>query len=78
MWCERFIIVVTPLSRDYIPAVWDNYFPTFWDIATYLGSIGLFFTLLLLFLRALPMISISEMQHMIHKIGEENKGQARE
>lgn len=78
MWCERFIIVVTPLSSDYIPAVWDNYFPTFWDIATYLGSIGLFFTLLLLFLRALPMISISEMQHMIHKIEEKNKGRTYE
>ncbi len=72
MWCERFIIVVTPLSRDYMPAVWDNYWPTLWDVLTYLGSFGLFFVLLLGFIRVLPLISISEMQHMVNHKKEDH------
>lgn len=67
MWFERFVIVVTPLARDYMPAVWDIYTPTIWDVLTYLGSLGLFFTLLLGFIRTLPLIAMSEMQHLIHK-----------
>jgi molybdopterin-containing oxidoreductase family membrane subunit len=65
MWLERFIIVVTPLSRDYIPAAWDMYYPTFWDWATYIGTLGLFFTLLFLFIRVLPLISIFEMRELV-------------
>ena len=60
MWAERFMIVVTSLHRDFLPSSWGMYFPTFWDWTTYLGSFGLFFTLLFLFLRVLPMISIAE------------------
>ena len=59
MWLERFIIVVTSLSADYVPAAWGHYTPTFWDWATYLGTIGLFLTLLFIFIRVLPVISIA-------------------
>ena len=62
MWLERFIIVVTSLHRDYLPSSWDMYYPTFWDWATYIGTIGLFVCLLFLFVRFLPMISIFEMR----------------
>lgn len=65
MWLERFIIVVTPLSRDFVPAAWDMYYPTFWDIATYVGTLGLFFSLLFLFIRVLPVISIFEMRELV-------------
>lgn len=65
MWLERFIIVVTSLHRDYLPSSWGMYSPTFWDWAMYIGSIGLFFTLLLLFIRFLPMISIFEMRTLL-------------
>jgi molybdopterin-containing oxidoreductase family membrane subunit len=65
MWCERFIIVVTSLHRDFIPAAWDMYNPTFFDWATYIGTIGLFFALLFLFIRVLPMISIFEMRELV-------------
>jgi len=62
MWFERFVIVVSPLSRDYLPSSWDYYSPTTYDVGIFIGSFGLFFTLFLLFLRFLPMISISEIK----------------
>jgi hypothetical protein len=41
------------------------YRPTFWDWSTFFGSIGLFLTLLFLFVRFLPMISIFEMRTIL-------------
>jgi Ni/Fe-hydrogenase subunit HybB-like protein len=67
MWLERFIIVVTSLHRDFLPSAWNMYYPTFWDWSTYIGTIGLFFALLFLFLRFLPMISIFEMRTLVEK-----------
>jgi Ni/Fe-hydrogenase subunit HybB-like protein len=65
MWVERFVIVVTSLHRDFVPSSWGMFIPTFWDWATLLGTIGLFLTLLLLFIRFIPMISISEVRELI-------------
>ena len=65
MWMERFIIVITSLHRDFLPGSWGMYMPTFWDWATLFGSIGLFLCLLFLFVRFLPMISISEMRTLL-------------
>ena len=65
MWLERFVIVVTSLHRDFLPSSWGRFSPTIWDFATYFGTIGLFLTLLLLFLRFLPMISIFEMRTLL-------------
>jgi Ni/Fe-hydrogenase subunit HybB-like protein len=71
MWLERFVIIVTSLHRDYLPSSWGMYSPTFWDWATLFGSIGLFFCLLFLFLRFLPMISISEMRTLLPEANAE-------
>jgi molybdopterin-containing oxidoreductase family membrane subunit len=65
MWSERFIIVVTSLSRDYLPSSWQTYQATIWDWATFAGTLGLFAALLFLFLRFLPMISIFEMRELV-------------
>jgi molybdopterin-containing oxidoreductase family membrane subunit len=65
MWLERFIIVITSLHRDFLPSSWGMYLPSFWDWATFVGTIGLFVALLFLFIRFLPMISISEMSGML-------------
>jgi Ni/Fe-hydrogenase subunit HybB-like protein len=65
MWLERFVIVVTSLSRDFLPSSWGSYVPTFWDWSTFIGTIGLFVSLLFLFLRFLPMISITEMRGIL-------------
>jgi Ni/Fe-hydrogenase subunit HybB-like protein len=62
MWFERFVIVVTSLSRDFLPSSWGLYIPTWVDILTLLGSFGLFFTLFLLFLRFLPVIAMAEVK----------------
>jgi molybdopterin-containing oxidoreductase family membrane subunit len=65
MWLERFIIVVASLHRDYLPSSWGMYHGTVWDWATFLGTIGFFLFLMLLFLRFLPMISIFEMRTLV-------------
>jgi molybdopterin-containing oxidoreductase family membrane subunit len=65
MWFERFVIVVTSLHRDFIPAAWGFYDPTVIDYATYIGTLGLFFALMFLFIRVLPVISIFEMRELV-------------
>lgn len=64
MWFERFVIVMS-LSRDYMPSAWDYYTPTIWDILTFLGSFGLFFTLFLLFSKWVPVIAMSEVKGIL-------------
>ena len=70
MWLERFVIVVISLHRDLLPSIWGMYYPTRWDWVTYIGTIGLFFTLLFLFIRFLPMISICEMRSLVRETDE--------
>ncbi|HET6423403.1 MAG TPA: NrfD/PsrC family molybdoenzyme membrane anchor subunit [Planctomycetaceae bacterium] len=70
MWLERFVIIVVSLHRDFLPSAWGMYTPTFWDYAQFLGSIGLFMTLLFLFLRFLPVISIFELRELVHETSE--------
>jgi molybdopterin-containing oxidoreductase family membrane subunit len=62
MWFERFVIIVTTLHRDYLPASWGMFSPTIWDMGIYIGSFGLFFTLFTLFLRFVPMIALAEVK----------------
>lgn len=67
MWLERFIIIVQSLAKDFLPSAWNVYTPTMWDIMTFVGTMGLFLTLLFLFLRVLPAISVFEMRELVHK-----------
>jgi Ni/Fe-hydrogenase subunit HybB-like protein len=62
MWLERFVIVVTSLSREFLPSSWSMYAGTKWDWMTYIGTLGLFTWLMFLFLRFVPMISMFEMR----------------
>ncbi|MCB0183955.1 MAG: polysulfide reductase NrfD [Caldilineaceae bacterium] len=68
MWLERFVIVVTSLHRDFVPAAWGIYIPTGWDWATFIGTIGMFFALIFLFIRLLPVISIFEMRELVAEV----------
>jgi Ni/Fe-hydrogenase subunit HybB-like protein len=65
MWLERYVIIVVSLSRDYMPSIWRSFHGTRWDWATFAGSIGLFLSLLFLFIRFLPVISIAEMRSLV-------------
>jgi molybdopterin-containing oxidoreductase family membrane subunit len=65
MWLERFIIIVTSLHRDFLPSSWGMYQATKWDWSMFLGTIGLFLSLMFLFIRFLPMISIFEIRGIL-------------
>ena len=65
MWLERFVIIVTSLHRDFLPSSWGMYSPTMWDWTMFIGTLGLFFSLLFLFIRFLPIISIFEMRTIL-------------
>jgi Ni/Fe-hydrogenase subunit HybB-like protein len=65
MWLERFVIIVTSLHRDFLPSSWGIYSPTFFDWSAFIGTLGLFATLLFLFVRFLPAISIFEMRTIL-------------
>jgi Ni/Fe-hydrogenase subunit HybB-like protein len=65
MWLERFVIIVTSLHRDFLPSSWAMYSPTMFDLSMFLGTIGFFFTLLYLFIRFVPIISIFEVRTLL-------------
>ncbi len=67
MWLERYVIVVTSLSEDFLPSSWAHYNPTIWDVATYVGTLGLFTFLIFLFVRTLPAIAVAEMRELVHE-----------
>jgi molybdopterin-containing oxidoreductase family membrane subunit len=71
MWLERFVIVIVSLHRDFLPSSWGIYAPTGWDWLILFGSIGLFVSLVFLFVRFLPMIPMSEIKEIVAERGEE-------
>ena len=66
MWLERYTIIVTSLSKDFLPSNWVSYTPTFIDVGVFVGTIGLFATGVLLFMRYIPMMAISELKGVVH------------
>ncbi len=73
MWFERFVIIVTSLHRDYLPSSWSMFSPTAVDIAFFLGSIGFFFVLFLLYARTFPVIAQAELKTILKSSGEKHK-----
>ncbi|HUM05862.1 MAG TPA: NrfD/PsrC family molybdoenzyme membrane anchor subunit [Terriglobales bacterium] len=65
MWLERFVIIVVSLQRDFLNSSWGMYYPTKWDYMTFAGTIGMFLTAIWLFVRILPMVSISELRTLL-------------
>jgi len=72
MWLERYNIVVTSLSKDFLPSNWVSYSPTVIDIGVFVGTIGLFATGVLLFMRYIPMMAISELKSVAN-IGDKKE-----
>ena len=67
MWFERYVIVITSLTRDYLPANWADYSPTFTEVSIFLGTIGIFLLGTLFFFRFVPMIAMSEVKMILKK-----------
>jgi len=65
MWLERYVIVVVSLSRDFLTSSWEMFSGTIWDWAIYIGTLGLFLSLMFLFIRFLPVISIFEVKTLL-------------
>ncbi|MEE2953750.1 MAG: NrfD/PsrC family molybdoenzyme membrane anchor subunit [Bacteroidota bacterium] len=73
MWFERFVIIVTSLHRDYLPSAWTMFSPSFVDIGIFLGTIGFFFVLFLLYSRTFPVIAQAELKSILKSSGSEYK-----
>jgi Ni/Fe-hydrogenase subunit HybB-like protein len=73
MWFERFVIIVTSLHRDYIPSSWAMFYPTWVEVSIFIGSIGVFFTLFLLFIRVLPSVAMAEVKLLLKGSSEQVK-----
>jgi molybdopterin-containing oxidoreductase family membrane subunit len=74
MWCERFMLIASSLSKDFLVSSWDIYIPTAWDWMTYAGTIGLFMTALLLFVRFMPVIAAFEINEVTAEEKETGHG----
>lgn len=73
MWFERFVIIVTSLSRDFLPSSWEYYRPTYVEVCIFIGTIGIFFTLYLIFAKLAPVIAIAEVKHILKTSGDTQK-----
>ena len=70
MWFERFVIIVTSLHRGHLPASWSYFYPTFVDVGVYIGTIGIFFVLFLLYSRYFPVIALNEVKTIVKATGQ--------
>ncbi len=73
MWFERFVIIVTSLHRDYLPSSWSMFSPTFVDIGIFIGTIGFFMVLFLLYSRTFPVIAQAELKTILKSSGDNYK-----
>jgi len=78
MWFERFDIIVINLSRDYLPATWTMFMPTFVDVGIFLGTNGFFYVLFLLYARTFPVIAQAELKTILKTSGESYKKEREE
>jgi len=76
MWFERFVIIVPTLCRTYLPSTWNTYSPSFIDVGIFVGTIGMFFSLFLLYSRTFPVIAQAELKSILKASGEEHKKEA--
>lgn len=70
MWFERFVIIVTSLHRDYLPSSWAMYKPSIVEVGIFIGTLGLFFSCFLIFIRVFPVIAIAEIKTVVKSSGE--------
>ena len=73
MWYERYVIIVTSLHRDYLPSSWSEFHSTFVDLGIFVGTLGIFMTLFLLFARFFPVLALNELKTILKSSGENFK-----
>ncbi|NDK18379.1 MAG: polysulfide reductase NrfD, partial [Zetaproteobacteria bacterium] len=78
MWFERFDIIVIDLSRGHLPSSWTMFSPTFVDVSIFIGTIGFFFVLFLLYARTFPVIAQAELKSILKSSGENYKNLRKE
>ncbi len=71
MWFERFVIIATTLARDYLPSSWSYYTPSWVEIGIFVGTLGIFFTLYLVFTRVAPVVAIAEVKSILKYGGDQ-------
>jgi len=74
MWFERFVIIGTTLARDYLPSSWSYYVPSWVEIGLFVGTLGLFFTLYLIFSRVAPVVAVAEVKQILKVAGDQYTG----
>jgi molybdopterin-containing oxidoreductase family membrane subunit len=74
MWFERFVIIATTLARDYLPSSWSYYSPTWVEIGIFVGTLGLFFVLFLIFTRVAPTVAVAEIKSILKTSGDQYAG----
>ena len=74
MWFERFVIIATTLARDYLPSSWSYYSPTWVEMGIFAGTIGIFFTLYLIFAKVAPVVAIAEVKMILKSSGDQYTG----
>ncbi|MBK8704621.1 MAG: polysulfide reductase NrfD [Saprospiraceae bacterium] len=74
MWFERFVIIATTLARDYLPSSWSYYVPSWVEIGLFVGTLGLFFTLYLIFSRVAPVVAVAEIKQILKVAGDQYTG----
>ncbi len=74
MWFERFVIIATTLARDYLPSSWSLYSPTWVEIGIFVGTLGLFFVLFLIFTRVAPTVAVAEIKSILKTSGDQYAG----
>jgi molybdopterin-containing oxidoreductase family membrane subunit len=75
MWFERFVIIPTTLARDYLPSSWSYYWPSWVEIGIFIGTIGLFFVLYLIFCRVAPVVAAAEIKAILKSAGDQYVGE---
>jgi len=73
MWFERYVIIITSLTKDYLPANWAPYSPSVVEIAIFIGTLGIFTIGVLLFIRYIPMMAVSELKGVLHETSKNGK-----
>lgn len=71
MWSERFVIIAMSLQREYVPAMWRAFVPTWVDVGIFVGTLAFFSFLFLLFLRFIPVVAVQEIKELKHELAHD-------